>query len=141
MHRSMRARAQNLAEWATHSFESVQRENPTIGQRDVFRIMLDRRVNFPGGEADETESIRKFLRDHREKVLDRYGSSLHGLCYYLGLNSPEMSEMMVSRCIQFTEYVDIALKDYRAAPLSPEEKKRYFQYLKLPEEAVDVSYL
>jgi hypothetical protein len=129
MHRSMRARAENLAEWATHSFESVQRENPTIGQRDVFRIMLDRRVNFPGGEAD------------REKVLDRYGSSLHGLCYYLGLNSPEMSKMMVSRCIQFTEYVDIALKDYGAAPLPPEEKKRYFQYLKLPEEAVGVSYL
>ena len=52
-----------------------------------------------------------------------------------------MSEMMVSRCIQFTEHVDIALKDHGAAPLPPQEKKRYFQHLKLPEEAVGVSYL
>jgi hypothetical protein len=52
-----------------------------------------------------------------------------------------MSGAMVSRCIQFAEYVDIALKERAVKPLPSEEKRRYFQYLKLPGEAVGVSYL
>jgi hypothetical protein len=83
----------------------------------------------PGGDAD------------REKVLDRYGSSLHGLCYFIGLNSSPMKGMMVSRCIQFTEYIDLALKEHGAKSLPVEMKKDYFEKLRLPVDAAEESRL
>lgn len=124
MHRGIQGRAQELAEWAMESYKSVRSANADASERDVFKKMLNQRVKFPGGEQD------------LEKVLDRWGSSLHGLCYYLGLHSQEMKGMMVSRCIQFTEYVDLSLKERGAKPLPPELKKEYFRILHFPEESI-----
>lgn len=123
MHRNMRREAEALAKWATDSYQSVHAQNPDLVERDVFRKMLDQRVRFPGGETD------------REKVLDRYGSSLHGLCYYLGLNSQRMKGMMVSRCLQFTEYVDMELRKNGVEQISIETKRGYYKTLGLPEES------
>jgi len=121
MHRSMKGHAEALAKWASESYQAVRTQNPELAERNVFRKMLDQRGRFPGGEKD------------REIVLDRYGSSLNGLCYYLGLNSQHMKGMMVSRCVQFTEYVDIELQKCGVERLSAETKQRYFKTLGLPE--------
>jgi hypothetical protein len=129
VHRNMRGQAEALAKWATDSYQSIRSQDPDLADRDVFREMLDQRGRFPGGDAD------------REKVLDRYGSSLHGLCYYLGLNSQQMKGMMVSRCVQFTEYVDIELRKNGAGEIPIETKRRYFKTLGLPEEAASESHL
>ncbi len=86
--------------------------------------MLDQKGKFPGREKA------------RDIVLDRYGSSLNGLCYFLGLKSPLMKDMMISRCVQFTEYVDMELEKRGIGKLSDETKRKYFKTLKLPEDAV-----
>lgn len=124
MHRNMRRQAEALAKWATESYQSVRTQNSDLSDRDVFGKMLDQRARFPGSEKD------------RETVLDRYGSSLHGLCYYIGLNSQDMKRMMVSRCVQFTDYVDIELEKYGFKKPSDEIKRRYFKTLGLPANTV-----
>ena len=124
MHRNMRGQAEALAKWATESYQSVRTQNSDLSDRDVFGKMLDQRGRFSGGEKD------------REMVLDRYGSSLHGLCYYIGLNSQDMKRMMVSRCVQFTDYVDIELEKYGFKKPSDEIKRRYFKTLGLPANTV-----
>lgn len=129
MHRRMKRHAEALVKWATESYEGVRAQHPELPERDVFRKMLDQRVRFPGGDKD------------RETVLEKYGSSLNGLCYYLGLNSQSMGGMMVSRCVQFTEYVDIELQKRGLNTPSDETKRRYFKTLGLPESAVGESYL
>ena len=48
----------------------------------------------------------------------------------------DMKDLMISRCIQFGEYIDIALANRGAAPLSDELKRKYFRTLGLPEDAV-----
>ena len=76
-----------------------------------------------------------------EDTLDKYASSLNRLCYYLGLNSPLMKDMMVSRCIQYTEYIDMELEKYGIHKPLDEVKRQYFKTLGLPEGAVNKSYL
>lgn len=115
--------------WAIESYKAMCRDTPNLAEQDVFRKILDQRVLFPGGDKD------------REVVLDRYGSSLNGLCYYLGLNSSLMKDMMVSRCIQYTEYIDIELEKYGVHKPLDETKRRYFKTLGLPEDAVTRTYL
>lgn len=129
VHRSMKKWAEDIVVWATDSFQSLRNQYPDISDRDVFAMMLDQRGKFPGGDKD------------RDVVLDRYGSSLNGLCYFIGLNSRNMKGMMVSRCIQFTEYVDIALKKRGFSKPSDDTKRRYFKTLGLPEKAATESYL
>lgn len=129
VHRNMRNAANELAKWAFELFQALRTAQPNIGERETFRQMLDQRGRFPGGDAD------------REKVLDRYGSSIHGLCYFIGLNSSLMKDMMVSRCIQYTQYIDLALERYGVNPVSPALRREYFEKLRLPIEAVEENRL
>ncbi|OGX33583.1 MAG: hypothetical protein A3I43_01300 [Omnitrophica WOR_2 bacterium RIFCSPLOWO2_02_FULL_50_19] len=129
IHRNMLNAANELAKWAFELFQSLRAAQPNIDDRETFRQMLDQRGRFPGGAAD------------REKVLDRYGSSLHGLCYFIGLNSPLMKGMMISRCIQYTQYVDRALEKYGANPLPVSLKREYFEKLRLPVDAAEENRL
>lgn len=129
MHRSMKNHAESLVKWATESYQLIHKNQPDLSERDVLRNMLDQRIRFPGGNTD------------REIILDRYGSSLNGLCYYLGLNSQRMKGTMVFRCVQYTEYIDIALQKKGFKKPADEIKKRYFQTLGLSENAVNESYL
>jgi hypothetical protein len=52
-----------------------------------------------------------------------------------------MKGMMVSRCVQLTEYVDIELLKRGFQKPSDEIKQRYFKTLGLPETAVNESCL
>lgn len=129
MHYLMNNEAKSRATWAFELYQSFRAQYPELSDREVFGKMLDQRVKFPGGDKD------------REIVLDRYGSSLNGLCYYLGLNSTLMKDTMIFRCIQFTEYVDIELEKCGIKKPSDEIKRQYFKTLDLPEEAVAKTYL
>lgn len=129
MHYLMQNQAMSRAVWSIKSFQSFHNQYPELSDREIYGKILDQKGNFVGGARD------------REIVLDRYASSLNGLCYYLGLNSPLMKDMMVSRCIQYTEYVDIELEKYGIHKPSNETKRRYFKTLGLPESAVNESYL
>lgn len=129
MHRTMRKHAEDLAQWAGETYQLLRKEHPNVPERDIFAKMLDQRGRFPGGDKD------------RDIVVDRYGSSLNGLCYFLGLNSQQMKEMMVSRCVQYTEYVDIALQKKGFEKPTDETKRLYFKTLGLPEDAVTQSHL
>lgn len=120
----MRGQAKSLTKWATESYLSVHTQNSDFSDRDIFRKMLDQRGKFPGGEKD------------CEAILDRYGSSIHGLCYYIGLNSRHMKGMMVLRCVQFTDYVDIELEKHGFKKPSDEIKRCYFKTLGLPANTV-----
>jgi hypothetical protein len=129
MHRSMRKWAEALVKWATDTYRSLRAQNPDLSDREIFAMMLDERGRFPGGDKD------------RDVILDRYGSSLNGLCYFLGLNAQKMKGMMVLRCVQFTEYVDLALQSHGFHKPTDETRQRYFKTLGLPETAVSESYL
>ncbi len=123
MHRSMKNQTKTLVKWATESYRSVRNQHPSLSDREVFEKMLDQRGRFPGGDRD------------RDIVLGRYGSSLNGLCYFLGLNSQHMKGTMVSRCMQFTEYVDLELEKHGFKKPSDETKQRYFMTLGLSKNA------
>lgn len=120
MHHNMRGIIKSLVEWAVYSYEPLRFQFKDMPDREIFGKMLDNRVSFPGGESQ------------RETVLDRYGSSINGLCYYLGLNSPEMKGMMVLRCLQFVEYVDIELHKRGFNKPSDDIKRSYFKTLGIP---------
>jgi len=57
------------------------------------------------------------------------------------LNSQSMKGTMVSRCIQFTEYIDFELKNRGFEKPANDIKKRYFRTLGLPENAVEEKYI
>lgn len=129
MHRNMRSEAEALVKWATDAYRSILAAHPELSERDVLGSMLDQRWRLPDGNKA------------RDTVLDRYGSSIHGLCYFLGLNAQNMKGMMVSRCVQFTEYIDRELQKRGFAKPPDDVKRRYFTTLGLPEDAVTENYL
>jgi len=129
MHENMKREAKNLTSWAVKSYKKIHNQHPKSRDGEIFRKMLDSRVKFPGGKKD------------REIILDRYGTSLYGLCYYLGLNSELMKGMMINRCLQFTEYIDIELDKHGIEKLPDSQKIQYFKTLGLPEDAVNKSCL
>ena len=129
MHRNMKNVARSIVNWAVDSYSSINKQCPGIIDREIFGRMLDQRGEFPGGDRD------------REIILDRYGSSINGICYYLGLNSQSMRGTMVSRCIQFTEYIDLELKNRGFEKPANDIKKGYFKTLGLPENAVEEKYI
>lgn len=129
VHRSITSAAEALVTWATDAYRSVRTAQPDLPEREVFGHMLDRRGRLPDGDKG------------RDTVLDRYGSSIHGLCYFLGLNAHPMKGMMVSRCLQFTEYVDLELRKRGFDGPADDVKRRYFRTLGLPENAVAESHL
>jgi len=129
MHRNMRKQAEDWAEWSVTAFKQVCSKHPGLSDRELYGKTLDTRVQFPDGDSA------------RSKVLDRYGSSLHGLCYYLGLNSESMKGALVSRCLQFIEYMDIELDKRKVPKLSRELKEQYFEFLKLPVDEIGKSRL
>lgn len=125
----MRSRARDLAKWATSSYRLMQKENPAMTDREIFSKLLDQRVQFPAGQAA------------KDAVLDRYGSSIYGICYFLGLNTGGMESSMVLRCLQFLQYLTAAMQSAGAGPLSPDLKRDYFRKLDLPEDAADKNHL
>ncbi len=129
MHRNMKNAADALVTWATDAYRSVRTAQPHLPEREVFGHMLDQNGRFPDGDKA------------RDTVLDRYGSSIHGLCYFLGLNTQPMKGMMVSRCVQFTEYVDLELQKRGFGMPADDVKRRYFKTLGLPENAVAERHL
>lgn len=129
MHSLMSDEAKFNVLWAFELYQSFHAQYPELSDREVYGKMLDQRVKFPGGDKD------------REIVLDRYGSSLNGLCYYLGLNSILMKDTMIFRCIQFTEYIDIELEKLGIKKPPDEIKRKYFKTLDLPEDAVNKRHL
>lgn len=129
MHHSMANEAKNLVIWATESYNSIHAQYPELSDREIFEKALEQRGVFPGGTKD------------RDIVLDRYGSSLNGLCYYLGLNSQKMKGTMVFRCVQFTEYIDLEIEKRGFKKPSDNIKRGYFKTLGLPENAITETYL
>jgi len=129
MHRNMKKEAGRRATWAADYYKKIRDQFPDVTEREVFGKMLDSRFKFPDGAKA------------REVVLDRYGSSLNGLCYYIGLNSPTMKGTMVLRCLQFVEYVDIELQKRGFDKPSDDVKRGYFKTLDLPETAVNETRL
>lgn len=129
IHRSMRRHAEEIVQWIVNTYQQLRTDHPVLPERDILAKLLDQRGRFPRGDTD------------RDIVLDRYGSSLNGLCYYLGLNSQLMKGMMISRCVQYTEYIDTALKKLGFGKPPDETKLGYFKTLGLPEGAVAESYL
>lgn len=127
MHRNMKNQAEELAKWATDTYRAVRAQNPSLSEREVFGKMLDKRGNFSGGD------------EIRNKFLDRYGTSLHGFCYFLGINTLQIK--MVSRCIQFTQYVDLELEKCGFGKPPDDVRRGYFRTLGLPENAVTKNYL
>ena len=97
--------------------------------KDIFKIAIDNKVKYKNGEKA------------RDLIIDRYGSSLNGLCYFLGLNSASMKGSMIFRCVQFTEYVDLELESRGFKKPSSDIKRGYFKLLDLPENAVNENYL
>jgi hypothetical protein len=52
-----------------------------------------------------------------------------------------MKGMMVSRCVQFTQYVDIELEKRGVTKPSDDIRRGYFQTLGLPDNAITENYL
>ena len=129
MHRNMKSEANQLVLWATDTYKDLHAQYPAVSDQDIFKMVLDKRGRFADGEKG------------RDIIIDRYGSSIYGICYFLGLNSQLMKGTMVSRCIQFTEYIDIGLENNGFAKPSNDIKRGYFKFLKLPESAVDDKHL
>jgi hypothetical protein len=129
MHRSIRRSAEQLVAWASETYTVLHAQNPGMAEREVFGKLLEQRFRFPGGDRDSNSA------------LDKFGSSMHGICYYAGLNTAQMKGMMVIRCVQFTEYVDIELKKRGFNPPPLGVKRDYFEVLGLPEDALHESYL
>jgi hypothetical protein len=125
----MKGEAEALTKWATEAYNSLRTQYPHLSEREVFGKMLDQRGKFGAGETIRT------------KFLDRYGTSLHGFCYFLGLNTQPMKGMMVSRCVQFTQYVDIELEKRGVTKPSDDIRRGYFQTLGLPDNAITENYL
>jgi hypothetical protein len=126
MHRNMRRLAAELSKWAVESHEATRRQHPDWSDREIQRSMLDGKgITFDVGDSS------------RETFLDRYGSSLNGLCYFLGLTGGPMKDATVLRCVQFTEYVDIELQKHGATKISDDIKRGYFKLLGLPEATVN----
>lgn len=130
MHRGMRSRARDLAQWGVPTFRTIKNKNPNLPDRSIYSQMLDQRVQFPGGE------------EAKGAVLDRYGSSLHGICYFLALNTGGMEgNTMVLRCLQFLQYLDRELKKAGAIEPAVDIRRDYFKKLALPESAVGKNHL
>lgn len=122
MHRNMQKVSEELATWAVETHRLVQSRNPGVSEAEVLGGMVDTRGQFGAGATA------------REKFLDTFGSSRHGLCYFLGLNKLQIR--MVSRSLQFIEYMDIALAK-RGIVRPPDDLRRgYLKALGLPEDAV-----
>lgn len=129
MHRGMRRIAKKWVLWATESYQSLHAQYPNISDREIFKIALSQKIKFQNGEKD------------CDLILDRYGSSIYGLCYFLGLGCKSMKNSMIFRCVQFTEYVDYELEKRGFQKPSNDIKRGYFKLLDLPEDAVDEKYL
>lgn len=125
----MKSEAKAVVDWTMQSFQLLKAQHADSVERDIFQKLLDLRGKFPRGDID------------RDIVVDRYGTSINGICYYIGLNSGLMKKQMVSRGVQFTEYIDLELNRRGFEKPSNEIKKGYFKTLGLPESAVEESYL
>jgi len=129
MRRGLKKAAAEIADWAVASYVTLHSQHPELQERELFGKMLDQRLNFPGGS------------DAREQALDVFGSSINGICYYCGLNTAYMKQMMVIRRVQFTEYVDIELENRGFTKPLKQTKEQYFKVLGLPEDGVRESWL
>ncbi len=135
MHKNMRKVAEQCVKTAATTYSSLRVLNPNMSEQDLRAGVLDKLGNFP-------------VESRRQYVLATYGTSLHGICYAMGL-ATFGGGLIVSRCVQFTQYVDIEFERYndmefgRAGFLPPatEMKRGYFKALKLPEYAVDKDFL
>jgi len=129
MHEMMEKEATSVVGWVADAYKSSRVKYPECSDREIFKKVLGQRIAFPGGERD------------CNIVLDRYGTSINGICYYLGLNSQIMKDTMVSRCVQFTEYIDLELENRGFKKPADDIKRSYFKRLGLPEEAVSEKHL
>lgn len=119
MHRHIKNAAKDIVEWVMERYETSKIDHPEFSEREIFKKILEERGKFPGGE------------DACNIVLDRYGSSINGICYFMGLNSQKMRGFMVMRSIQFTECVDIELAKYGIQAPTDDIKAIYFKTLGL----------
>jgi hypothetical protein len=135
MHRTMKSRAEEVVKSATTTYSALRAQNLHLAESELRARVLDALVVVESGK--------------RQHVLDTYGTSLHGIGYFMGIYTPPIRGMIVSRCIQFTQYVDLFFESCvdtefgRAGftPPSREMKRGYFKALGFPEDAVDKDYL
>ena len=121
--RNMESNASELAKWAATTYYQIVASKSCASEREIFRKMLEKRgVNFDAGS------------DIREKFLDRYGDSVHGFCYFLGLNSPLMKGMMVSRCVQYIQCMDKYLDKFGVNSPPNEVRSGYLKTLGIPDD-------
>ncbi len=122
VHRNMKRDAESLAKWAAAAYYQEVASKSCISDRERFgKMLVKRSINFKAGN---------------EKFLDTYGDSLYGFCYCIGLNGSLMSGMMISRCVQYTQYIDEELDKYGFKMPSNEIRRGYFRALGLPENSV-----
>lgn len=119
MQRSMMKEAQRLAKKVAVLYPESKSRNPNAAEMEIIRAM-----------AFNNEALAQMSESTRKRV-DICCESIQGFCYMIVLDVGSLKGVMNFRALQFTHYMDEALKDQGFPPQSKEQKERILEAMEL----------
>ena len=127
MHRMLKQEAADIVTLTLKEYNTFKVTTLLTKEEDILRQVF---YNIWGILSEEDLKIFKEKTVQKIKICCE---SLHGICYLVGLDSPFGYDLQISRCLQFTYYIDMELERRGFPRLAYHEKLRILEPLELAE--------
>jgi len=119
MQRSMMKEAQRLAKEVTALYPESKSRNPNASEMEIIRAM-----------AFDNDKLAQISENSRRRI-EICCETVQGFCYMVALDAGKLKGLMNFRALQFTHYMDKALKAKGFPPQSKEQKERVLEAMEL----------
>jgi len=124
-HRMLKKEATRITRLVLEEYHAQKTKSPSVKEEDVLRQTF-----YDIWGISSEEDLKKF-KDKTVRKIQICCKSLHGVCYLVALDGPSGQGLMITRCLQFTYYIDTELEKSGFAKLSYAEKLEVLGVLEL----------
>lgn len=119
LQRKMAKEAKRIAQLVKPLYEESKSNNPDATEQRVIQLII-----FDDNELSAVST------ETRQRII-ACCETIQGLCYMMALDIGKFKNMMNFRSLQFTQYMDLALREHGFPDQSKEQKERVLEAMEL----------